>query len=81
MTRWPSSSGFLAVEERTTVQALLEEALDGLFASRGQGHQNPWRVMEPNLAIAHGRIFLKGCWKDFVRPSLWTGPADAQANH
>ena len=24
--------------------------------------------MEPNLAIAHGRIFLKGCWKDFVRP-------------
>ena len=24
---------FLAVEERTTVQALLEEALDGLFAS------------------------------------------------
>ena len=27
---------FLAVEERTTVQALLEEALDGLFASRGK---------------------------------------------
>jgi hypothetical protein len=27
---------FLAVEERTTVQALLEEALDGLFASHGK---------------------------------------------